>query len=146
MAGRPLKPIALHMIQGTGRTERLARRANELSLAPGQLDDPPDFLDADALAEWQRITKHAEYSKVLAGVHWGALVDYCILFSRMLRDAREQADKTIPPEARFVMKGTERQTLQSLRMQLGITPASQSKVKMPEKPVEENKWAALKSS
>lgn len=41
------------------------------------------------------------------------------------------------------MTASERQSYHSLVMQLGFTPASQSKVSMPPAPAKENQWDKL---
>jgi hypothetical protein len=59
-------------------------------------------------------------------------LEYCVLFGRMVEDAKGGK----------ALVASERQTLNCLRMQLGITPASQAKVPMPKK-APKNKWAEI---
>lgn len=117
---RPTKPQALHILEGTNRKAADEKRANDLVLPAGAVGDPPEWLLGEGLAEWSRLTQDEHYKVVLSPVHRGALIEYCVLFGRMIEDAKG-GDK---------MNSSQRQTFHSLRMQLGITPASQSKVKM----------------
>ena len=134
---RPKKPQALHILHGTNRPDRDAARVGELVVPPGDIGDCPEWFEDDARDEWLRLVTDPHYSKVLASVHRGALLEYCVLYARMVQDAMGSGD----------MNSSQRQTLNSLRMQLGLTPASQSKVAAPAVPVqpEESPWEALKS-
>lgn len=131
---RPKKPIALHKLQGTARNHRLENRIEELALPPGPMGAAPAWFGDIAAEEWVALTTHPQYSQVLNPVHRGTLIEYCILFELMIQAAQGIKDIT----------ASQRQTLNSLRMQLGITPASQSKVRMPDKKPIESKWADTK--
>jgi phage terminase small subunit len=133
---RPPKPIALHILDGTDRKDRMEKRQDELKLPPGSVGDPPEWFSPLALEEWNRLTGDPDYSQVLAPVFRGALIEYCFLYGKMLA----QVQGTGP----FV--AGERQMLHSLRMQLGVTPASQSKVKGPKTEKPGNKWAKFGSA
>ena len=87
-----------------------------------------------AREEWQRLTGHPQYGSLLTSIHRGALEEYCVLYSRMIDDAKGISE----------MSATQRQMLNSLRMGLGITPASQCKLRLPEQKPKENQWAALR--
>lgn len=134
MPGRPAKPVALHVLQGTDQPCRMADRGAELALPPSPVGEPPEYFGDIARAEWEALTSHPQYAQVLNPVHRGVLIQYCLLHEKMVRQAKGE-DK---------MTASELQTLNSLRMQLGLTPAAQSKVRMPEKPREESPWADTK--
>jgi phage terminase small subunit len=104
-----------------------------LKLDPSSPGRAPEWFDQEAKAEWKRLAGNAEYSKVLSSVHRGTLIEYCVLFARMVAEAKGLGKLT----------ASERQTLNSLRMQLGITPASQSKVRAPQAAEPNNKWAEV---
>lgn len=128
---RPVIPFAVHQARGTARAYVKRRHAVELKLPPGSVGAAPRWLSVESRAEWKRLTNDPDYRKVLSPAHRGALVEYSILFGRMVEDARNLRQMT----------ASERQTLNSLRMQLGITPASQSKVRAPKSEKPANKWA-----
>jgi phage terminase small subunit len=121
------------LLQGTARADVMRQRIGELDLPSGPVGDPPEFLTGEALAEWNMLTSDPNYSPVLSPVFRSALIEYCTLHGAMI-----DAQKGGPPlslEARRLLSG--------LRMQLGLTPASQSKVQGPKVEPTQNKWAAV---
>jgi len=116
---RSPKPILIHKAEGTYRKDRHARK---VALTPEIIGDPPEWMEEDARVEWERLTKHSQYSQVLSQVHRGTLEEYCLLYGRMIQDAK----------GKYEMSARERMVLNSLRLQLGITPTAQSKIKLPE--------------
>jgi len=129
---RPRKPVSQLV---DPKKHRLEKRLAELSLPAGPIGAAPEWFTAESRDEWDRLTGHAQYSLVLNPIHRGTVIEYCILYGRMVENARDGAK----------FSAAERQMLQSIRMQLGITPASQTKVRMPgEQKPEQSKWAATK--
>jgi P27 family predicted phage terminase small subunit len=153
MAGRPAKPMALHVVHGTVRKERHGKRVNELRMKPGNLGACPNWLPPEGIEEWKRLTTDREYSKCLSPAHRGALIDYCNLYGRMERSERQLPKwvdgKIAPADAETgiapveFLTSSERNNLHSLRMQLGLTPASQSKVQMPKDAQPKNAFAGF---
>jgi hypothetical protein len=70
-------------------------------------------------------------------------VEYCYLHGVMIEAARDWSSPAVPTEEKRRISSSERQMLGSLRMQLGLTPASQSKVKGAPKAEKKNEWADL---
>lgn len=105
-------------------------------LPAGAVGDAPEFLKGPALDEWVHLTQNEHYSRLLAPAHRGALVEYCVLFGRMIDDANGLGEMT----------ASQRQTLNSLRMQLGLTPVSSGKIAAPVESPSENPWADLKQA
>ncbi len=132
MAGRPPKPSKLHVLHGT-RPDR--KRENELYIPTAPIGEPPDYIarNPESLAEWERLTGDPIYSQVLAPIFRGTLIEYCVLYARMVEDARGGEQ----------LMTSDRKQLGSLRMQLGITPASQSKVRGPKVEKPASKWASF---
>lgn len=143
MPGRPRKPYLMHVAQGTERAYVKAQNAESLKLKPGSVGDCPAWLPPEGCEEWKRLTGDEDYRRCLSPSTRGALIDYCNLFGRMIRaerrmpewvDGKATEDLSMPdgsivpaPRERFI--ASERQNLHSLRMQLGLTPASASKAK-----------------
>src|SRR5579872_290117 len=121
MSGRPAKPIELHRLQGTAQPCRIEARARELTVPAESVGDPPDWFADHPMAreEWLALATHPQYSQVLNPIHRSLLIEYCLLHETMILAA----------QGKGTMSATQRQSLGSLRMQLGITPASQAKVK-----------------
>ena len=127
--GRPRKPTVLHVLQGTVNATRHAERINEPVIAAGT-GDAPEYLDALAAAEWDRITAPEVWGRVVTAADRSALIDYCVLHSRMVQDAQGVR----------LMTASERQQLQSLRVQMGLTPAARSKVAAPAPEKPKSEW------
>ena len=99
-------------------------RVPSLELTPGPLGDPPEWLGTEGRAEWERVTSNAEYAAALAPVHASTLAEYCGLWQKQVDDARGTSKMT----------GSERAILNSLRGQLGLSPATQSRIPPPKEP------------
>lgn len=129
--GRPRKPTKLHLLSGSAAhdPQRMKNRANEPQIS-APIGDPPAFIGEHGRAKWLELASHSEYGPVLTQNHRPAFEHFCVLYDRFVVDA-------MGGEA---MKASDRQTYHSLCMQFGFTPASQSKVSMPQKPVNESPW------
>lgn len=114
------------------RKDRLEDRINELALPAGPLGPPPEWFGATAIEEWNRLT--VELAAVLNPAHRSGLIALCALTQREVDEFKDVGK----------ISASERQTLHSLRMQFAAMPASQSKIKMPEKKLAESKWGATK--
>lgn len=56
--GRPPKPTALHIIQGTARPARMRKRKAEPQPA-GELHEPPEWMGDDLKASWRYVITHS---------------------------------------------------------------------------------------
>lgn len=130
---RPKTPIEIHKARGTLRAARKRESVNELQFSATGVGEPPEWFDAEQVAEWKRVTEHPELKRVLAPAHVPIVIHHCILFQRMVQDAKGER----------VMTASERQTFHSIQMQLGWTPASQAKVHVPQPAETNDPWAAL---
>lgn len=128
MAGRPPKPIGLKIIDGDTRhlgakkfaeSTRGTFEASVVGAGPGSLGPAPEWLTKYGVAEWDRLTNHPQYSMALNEVDRGALEHYCFLHEKLQKHMRGQGEE---------LRASDSQTLHSLRMQLGVTPASRAKV------------------
>jgi phage terminase small subunit len=132
--GAPRKPTALLVLNGSAKHNpgRMAARVNE-PVITGPIGDAPEYLDEYARGKWAEITSDPDYSMVLNSGHREALDHYCLLYSRYRQDI----------EGTRQMTASERQTYHSLAMQLGRTPAAQSKVQTPPKPKPKTVWEEI---
>lgn len=133
MPGRPPKPRGLHVIEGTYRADRHAKIP---AIAPDKLGNVPRWFDAEMRAEWARVTKDPVLREILNHTHRPTIIHHCVLYKRFVQDARGERP----------MPAAERQTFHSIQMQLGWTPASQSKLRVPDKPAEGNRFGALRTA
>lgn len=149
--GRPAKPLAIHRLQGTARMDRHANRIGELEVS-GAIGKPPKWLPKEARAEWKRLAEHPQYGKALTELDRDGFMEYCWLHARLVDEIQGRCVIRQKDAPAIVQEGTEglepltssdSQRLHSLRMQLGLTPASRSKVRLPEKPAK-NKFDHLR--
>ena len=88
---------------------------------------PPEYLDEIAAIEWVRITQHLDGAGVLKASDQMSLTLYCSLFSEHQR-LRDQF-----PTSRIVQ-------LRGVLNDLGLTPASRSKIRAPAPPKKGSKF------
>lgn len=128
----------LHKLSGTKARSSHAKVDKALVVEGSPIGKPPAWLGSYGKQEWKRLAEHQTYSRVLNPLFFSALLDYCILFDRMIRTEKGESKQGDPK-----FTATERQLLGSLRMQLGITPASANKVRTPE-PTQTNQFLSLR--
>jgi len=133
--GRPSKPTKLHVLQGTFRPGRHANRANEPDVQDG-VGDPPAWMAGHALEEWRRCADHPVIGQIIRANHRPTFIHFCTLYGRMIEDANGGE----------AMTASQRQTLNSICIGFGFSPASQTKVSIPVPKPKESPWAKLRES
>ncbi len=130
MPGRPRKATKLHVLQGTFRPSRHKGRVNEPKI-DRDLGNPPDYFNVAQCEEWARVRclPQVNYSHRPTAIH------HCILYERMVQDARNER----------TMTASERQTFHSIQMQMGWTAAAQSKVSSAKEEKQVNPFAEFGS-
>ena len=83
--GRPRKPTALHVIQGTARPDRINKREPQ---PPAGAPECPTWLTVEAQDEWRRISGELIALGILTIVDRAALAAYCQSWARW-REAEE---------------------------------------------------------
>lgn len=129
--GRPRKPTRILEITGAAKNHpaRIAARGNEPQIK-SSIGKAPEYLTSYAADKWDEIVSDPDYGQVLNSSHRETLGHYCLLYGRFVEDAKGDAP----------MSSSERQTFHSLAMQLGRTPAAQSKVSIPAPAKPESTW------
>lgn len=108
------------------------RKPNRLGAAPsGSVPTPPEWLDVDARAEWDRVTPLL--GEVVHQVDLAALVAYCSTYSLWASVRRSLTaesvvtdDGKLNPAARYAESLLKQ--LRGLLDQLGFTPASRRQI------------------
>lgn len=131
MPGRPPKPTSVLKLQGTARKDRHAKR-QDLELG-GELPQPPAFLSAPELEEWNRVCTIGRYAKALSPADRGPLTFYCGLWAEYIASKKTGEPMQTSRMALFV----------NIASKFGMDPSDRAKIQMPaeEKPL--NKFAAL---
>lgn len=134
--GRPRKPTRVLEITGAAKNHpaRIAARGNEPKIT-ASIGDAPAYLTSHAAEKWAEIVSDPDYGQVLNASHRETLGHYCLLHQRFVEDVLGER----------TMTASERQTYHSLAMQLGRTPAAQSKVSVPAAPKPESVWDKIAS-
>ena len=138
MKGRKPTPTTLKVLNGNpGKRPLNEREPQPLVGVPMR----PDWLDAEAQAEWDRIVPELQAMRLLASADRAALAAYCTAWSRWVQ-AEEQVRKFGPivksPEKGFPMKSPylsiADQALENMRklmVEFGLTPSSRSRIRIP---------------
>lgn len=152
MRGRKPKPTAAKKLAGNPGKRKI--RHVEPVLASVDRDElsPPVYMSEDAAEEWRRLARELTVSKVLTKVDTGALALYCQAFDQW-REAQNKlkraqlvvtnsrGDEVVSPWVRVSNMAV--QQMVRLASELGITPASRSRIKV-EPPQEEDEFEQLK--
>lgn len=134
--GPPPKPSALKKLEGTHRKDRAAR--NELVAPPG-VPERPEWLDEEAIAEWQRVVPILAEMKILATVDRGMLADYCAAHSLAVQATRRyQKDGLVVKTKQGPLKHPMIKVAQEARAQarllaaeFGLSAASRTRISVP---------------
>ena len=144
--GRKPKPTMLRMLQGN--PGKRALNHEEPVYGPGA-PDKPEFLDAYASEEWDRITGMLVSARVITKGDVGILVVACDAYSQLRQCQKFLKEKgSLSYDASSINGGTNykpypeasqrnmaRRQYQSALAELGLGPSSRSKVKtLPEPP------------
>jgi P27 family predicted phage terminase small subunit len=81
-SGRKPKPTALKLIEGNAGKRKIDS-ANEMQPELGA-PEPPAWLPAEALAEWDRIVPELEATGVLSKIDGAALAACCVCWARFV--------------------------------------------------------------
>ena len=138
MRGRKPKPTFLKVLDGNpGR-----RPLNDREPEPAQgIPVRPDWLDAEAQAEWDRVAQELSDMGLLTLADRAALCAYCTAWSRWV-EAEAMVKKfgmiVKSPEKGFPMKSPylsiadqALETMRKLMVEFGLTPSSRSRIRVP---------------
>ena len=149
MSGRKRLPTKLKIIKGTAEKRRL----NENEPNPATcIPTPPTYLDSTALKEWQRITIELDKLGLISEIDRAILSLYCSNYSRLLKyEAIVKIEGEVIETASGVRKINP--ALQIINIcsgqiykylsELGMSPASRSKVSGNKEKSVKNEFAEL---
>jgi len=152
MPGRPIKPTALKLVQGTARPGRLNTHEPQYPIA----DDltPPAGLSEKAKAHWALIAEQLKEAGVLTRIDRDALCGYCESYTQWQEAQAHIAKngaliknpKTGFPEQSpliFIAEKAFKQWL-SLAREFGLSPASRARIQAAPKQEDENPFANIR--
>jgi P27 family predicted phage terminase small subunit len=79
--GRPAVPGNLHLLRGNPSKKPMAALLDEQVRPAVAIPECPKHLDAEARAEWSRITPHLEKLGLISEIDMAALAGYCTAWS-----------------------------------------------------------------
>ncbi len=133
------RPGKIHKLHGSFRQDR---HGGELKIKPS-LPDPPEWLDAVALAEWNRLAPELYKLGVLTVLDTTLLAMYAVVYSRWIRaEAELLKDRESRPEVMTTPNGYQQQSawlsisnncvkqMQSLCAEFGLSPATRARIKL----------------
>lgn len=145
MAGRPRKPTAQKILEGTIRADRV--KENEMmpsviTYAPS----PPKFLSKGAKLEWKLVCNELISLGMLSGVDLALLAAYCQEMSvyveactrltsegYIMSTYREDGTAYHQQSPWVSIKNASLKNAQSLANQFGFTPSARAKLEAPER-------------
>jgi P27 family predicted phage terminase small subunit len=138
MKGRKPTPTMLKVLSGNPGKRPLNEREPN---APQGVPTPPEWLDDEAKAEWERVSIDLAEMGLLSQADRPALAAYCVAWSRWV-DAEAQVKKygTVvkSPDKGFPMKSPylsiadqALETMRKLMVEFGLTPSSRSRIRVP---------------
>jgi P27 family predicted phage terminase small subunit len=154
MRGRKPEPSALKVLRGLPGKRKLS--VDEPRPAPLVDLTPPDWLDGEAKAEWDRLAPMLGRLGVLTETDTGALTAYCEAWATW-KGATQQIrkwgmvlkgkDGELPKVSPYVkIAHNALQQMRGLLVEFGMTPSSRARVhaSTPAADTPASKWAGLK--
>ena len=148
--GNPRKPTALKTLQGTTRPDRTPKNEPK----PGGHAEPPDFLTAEALTEWERLAPELEAIGLLTVADQSVFAVYCQAwadYKKLTVQLNEMASWTWSSEKGYrqvvpeiSMRKETWTRIKEAGSKLGLDPSSRSGLNIEPKPQRENKFAKLR--
>jgi phage terminase small subunit len=119
----PRKPHNLHVLQGTARSDRMLRPAQDADRF-GPLGEAPTWMLAAAKGLWQEIDASLGKAGVLTALDRSQLTMYCQMHARWIE--AEQATPYVPLPASFAS------TMANIASKLGLNVLDRGKLRLPE--------------
>lgn len=148
------KPKPLKILEGTYRADRDNLNAPEPPVTRGAL--PPDFLDELAKAEWARIVPELENLGIMSNIDIALVASYCTSVSELAEACKRiEIDgymyETESREGYMVQRKSPWIEVRNKAIanivktscEMGMTPASRSKVTATKQTKPASKWAGL---
>lgn len=142
MASPHPKPVALKVLEGNPGKRRLP---NVPTFAP-LTEEPPDWLEREAKAEYRRL--YSEFKRVpglLQRVHRTLFIAWCEEHANYVNACKERG-KATDPKQRKVAHQQARESLDALlriSQRFGLTPSDQTRLDMKPKEQDEDPFLEL---
>jgi len=127
--GRPRKPIALKITEGTFRADRDGDLAAQVQA--GGSPSPPEHLAGDALEFWNQVVPGLISAGVAAACDSPALAMMCEWWARHRRFSRQLDEMTIDPGEVYrttILCGIAWTNFDKIASRFGLTPSDRAKL------------------
>lgn len=131
------KPPALKLVEGRGNGRDSGGR--KVNLPPGFVrlpPEPPEILDGDALAEWQRVVPELQRLQLTKPIDAASLTAYCLTWQRLCDAQRVVAEEGLlavnsqgrgrHPAVAIVEAASKE--LRAWAAEFGLTPSAENRV------------------
>lgn len=135
---RPPKPTHLHVIDGTARPDRMAKRKREPKPKPAARPVCPSHLDQVARNEWRRVVPELVQIGVIARIDTATLAAYCQAYSRWVKaelELQAHGGLTFTLESGSIRQhpavkiaSEAMAQMRTFAQEYGLTPASRARV------------------
>jgi P27 family predicted phage terminase small subunit len=141
--GRKPLPTSLKKLRGTWRPDRASGTEPQVESA---IPEPPDWLSADALAEWKRLAPQLAAAGLLTKLDRAALASYCSAWGDLCEANRtlQQFGSTYITERGVIvlhpmLKVVERSrhALRAFASEFGLSPSARTRVDAKSVPVDD---------
>lgn len=146
MAGRRPTPTHLKILAGNPGKRPLPKEEPKPEIvAP----DPPEWLEGEALREWDRIVPELLKLKLISELDRTGVVAYCVAYDRYVSanmDIRTLGSIIITTNGNIIQNpavgiaNTSVDIMRKFLIEFGMTPASRTKVSTPGKPKAKDGW------
>jgi phage terminase small subunit len=131
MPGRPRKPTALKVVEGTFRKDRA--NADEPKFEPlTEIPAPPRKLKAEARREWDRVIEFVFKNRICGAEALSILATYCSVHAAIVA-GEKKGEFSAGLLAQY----------RALGERFGIDPASRGKIKSAKPAQPKNEWADI---
>lgn len=142
MAGRPVKPLALRKLEGdvSKRSKEYNERFEHEVIVDGEfpVDDPPEWLTEEALAEWKRLARRMADVGLLKPTDLVMFANYCQAAGEVayleMHFAKNHEYLVTDDKGRLMVNpimrvlSQRKQELVTLAKEFGLTPAMRAKL------------------
>jgi P27 family predicted phage terminase small subunit len=149
------KPTKLQVLRGNPGKKSKKQLEEADAIKPPVLDEtmtPPDYLDDEAVREWNRVAPILIELGLMTEVDTPALAIYCGAYARYTQAARQlNKEKLVTTyktgaTAQNTLIGvmnTAAKTMKEFMVEFGMTPSARTRIKLPEKPKPDARASAL---
>ena len=144
--GRRRKPTHLHILNGNPSGRKLPENEPKPQI---EIPEPPGYLDALALEEWDRLAPELEKLKLISKMDRAALEMYCVSYSRWrtaVADLEATGNYLVTTNGNVIQNpvvgvvNTAFDATRRMLIEFGMTPSSRSKVSTPGKDAKKDGW------